>query len=326
MTPTIRTIVRNIEWEPFGGVRKYEVATGANLSNFNTVEYFKGSLAPGDTPEASVNKIACSPPSLGPQVDGTGRLRALLVSNGVGSGLGGDIFRQVYTWNADELRREQTCVERLGQTIETSQLFTYDNTRRLTSSTSTGSTVITKPVAPGSSRSYGYDRRGNLTSFTADGCTRSVTYLTGDREEIFSSMVPQSADPECNGRFSGPTLFFDADGRTSRKATAFYWWYADLGYAPDSSGLDTVVKSVGVTRAGSATANYSYRYDAFNRRRLKVYPFDSLEEFFYDVGNQMLTQRSGNVVGVATSYTVDDFVWLDGKAIAMVRGSFDLNY
>lgn len=57
-----------------------------------------------------------------------------------------------------------------------------------------------------------------------------------------------------------------------------------------------------------------------------MYPFDSEEEYFFDNGQQMLSQRSGNVVGTATEWTVDDFIWLDGKPIVIARGSFSSKY
>ena len=108
----------------------------------------------------------------------------------------------------------------------------------------------------------------------------------------------------------------------------WYWWDANLNYTSTSltAGLDSVVKSVAITRTGAAAANYSYRYDAFNRRRYKAYPFNGQEEFFYDTGQQLLSQRSGNVVGTATQWTVDDYIWLEGKPIAMIRGSFSSNF
>jgi len=286
------------------------------------VQYFKGTLASGDTQETSVGGISCSAPSGSSLPDGTGRTRALFV------GSNGSLLRQVYTWSADQLARQQTCVERLGQTTETSQSFTYDKTKRLTGTASTGFAQITAPVNPGSNRSYGYDRRGNRTTYSTDGCSRSIYYQTGDRDETFNFMAPQTADPECNGRFSGPTIQFDADGRGWRKGTAYWWWYADLNYVPNSlsSGLDSVMKSVTVNRTGAAPTTFNYRYDAFNRRRMKTYPFDSEEEFFYDSGQQLLTQRSGNVVGMATEWTVDDYIWLDGMPVAMVRGSFTSSF
>lgn len=86
------------------------------------------------------------------------------------------------------------------------------------------------------------------------------------------------------------------------------------------------MKSVTVGRANAVPTTYNYRYDAFNRRRMKTYPFDSEEEFFYDSGQQLLSQRSGNVVGTPTEWTVDDYIWLDGKPVAMVRGSFSTSY
>ena len=313
--PDTAVVVTNIEWEPFGGLVIYKMKTGAYpLKSLFPVEYFRGSLVGGDTQETSTNGISCTTPELNGASDGTGRTRALLVTNSNGTPVG-NILRQVYTWSAEQLQREQTCVGRLGQTVETSQAFLYDKTRRLVSSSSTENARMTVPFTVGTNRTYGYDLRGNRTSYEADACTRTSSWMTGPLSDLFNSMVPDSSDPECSGRFSGPSLFYDVDGRTSRKATAFYWWYADLNYTETgtSGGLDSVFKSVTVNRAGSAALNYSYRYDGSNRRRYKAYPFDSEEEFFYDTGQQLLSQRSGNLMATAKEWTVDDFIWLDGK-------------
>lgn len=106
---------------------------------------------------------------------------------------------------------------------------------------------------------YTYDRRGNRTGYVADGCVRDRYYLQGNQQaDIFSYMVPEPAS--CSAAMSGPTVVTDEDGRGARLGTAWWYWWADLGYQPNliSGGLDTVFKSVTVSRSGAAPLNYTY--------------------------------------------------------------------
>lgn len=53
-------------------------------------------------------------------------------------------------------------------------------------------------------------------------------------------------------------------------------------------------------------------------------PWSSVDEYFYDTGHQMLSDRGSNVVGeTATEYPEDDYIWLDGRPIALVRSRFN---
>jgi len=139
------------------------------------------------------------------------------------------------------------------------------------------------------SRSYAYDRRGNRTATSQDGCAKTYTSGGGSSLDLLSVEVPDSS-AGCMSRFSGYSYFPNNDGRTYSLATAYYWWSATMGLAstggspaPGNGGLDSVYKSVTL----NGTATYQYYYDAFNRRRMKAMPFDSKEEYFYDMGHQM---------------------------------------
>ena len=63
------------------------------------------------------------------------------------------------------------------------------------------------------------------------------------------------------------------------------------------------------------------------RRRAKLTPWSSTDEYFYDLGHQMLSDRGADVVGAsATSFPEDDYVWLGGRPVAFVRGKFSPNW
>lgn len=77
-------------------------------------------------------------------------------------------------------------------------------------------------------------------------------------------------------------------------------------------------------RWGTLNGVYSYFYDAFGRRRAKTTPWSTTDEYFYDTGHQMLSDRGSDTVGAsATTFPEDDYVWLGGRPVAVVRGKFN---
>lgn len=150
----------------------------------------------------------------------------------------------------------------------------------------------------------------------------------GGKDVLEAYTVPDSANANCLGQSSGPSYFYDGDGRVSRLATAYYWWYLDFGYSNAQAaqgGLDSVVKLVSITGAtGTVGSAYGYFYDAFNRRRYKGYPISGVaEEFFYDLGHQMLSSVGPDVIADSVVRIVDDYVWLAGRPVALIRGRLD---
>ena len=85
--------------------------------------------------------------------------------------------------------------------------------------------------------------------------------------------------------------------------------------------LDTVFKGVGVN--GMA---YDYFYDAQNRRRLKVYPLGPTDEFFYDMGHQMLVDQGNDSSATPSFYPDDDYIWLAGRPVVLIRGKLDTSW
>jgi hypothetical protein len=72
-------------------------------------------------------------------------------------------------------------------------------------------------------------------------------------------------------------------------------------------------------------AAYNYFYDAFAQRRFKSYPLDGVnDEYFHSVRNELLTDQGVDSITTSVAgYPVDDYVWLDGRPVAVVRGKFD---
>ncbi|MBL8915674.1 MAG: RHS repeat-associated core domain-containing protein [Archangium sp.] len=63
-----------------------------------------------------------------------------------------------------------------------------------------------------------------------------------------------------------------------------------------------------------------YYYDAFGRRRAKLSPDSKTDEFFYDLGHQMLSDRGNNTS--TSEWPETDYIWLAGRPVAMVRAKF----
>jgi len=70
-------------------------------------------------------------------------------------------------------------------------------------------------------------------------------------------------------------------------------------------------------------AVYGYYYDALGRRRAKSYPGGTIDEYFTDIGSQLLVDQGSNTVITPVGfYTVDDYVWLNGRPVVLIRGKF----
>ena len=100
-------------------------------------------------------------------------------------------------------------------------------------------------------------------------------------------------------------------------------WKYTTAWAQDSigAGIDSVFKSATFEVAGAQPRTWSYYYDAFGRRRAKLSPESATDEYFYDLGHQMLSDRGNNLS--TSERPEDDYVWLDGRPVVMVRGKFN---
>ncbi|MBZ4408933.1 hypothetical protein K8640_11960 [Myxococcus sp. XM-1-1-1] len=310
-----RTVVSNIAWEPYGGLRGYQM----DFSNggAQSVEYAlgdDGSVAPSGCAAAFPSAMAS---------DKTGRLRSLRVSSGAftpGAGSGGT-YKRTYTWQADQVARIDTCL--MGGTTPRTELYSHDRTLRLTSATRPG---MNDDAAGGAfaSQSFGYDRRGNRTVQSSNSVNLLMTYGTAPSAvDQLLSVTPQH---DAHQRVS---YAYDADGRVERKESGLYSsnlpaHVLDMDYGPAAatgkgSARETVFRTVSVN--GLA---YQYFYDAFGRRRAKSHPVNGVkDEFFHDVSNSLLVDQGWKDVLDPDYRTVDDYVWLAGRPLLVVRGRLD---
>ena len=294
------TIISSVQWEPYGGLRSYQVGGGVGQPT-RLVEYLPGDNA------ASPGCPAARPSSN----DATGRLRALWVST-VGGVAQGDVLKLTYTWQADQIIATDTCL--LGSTTPRTETFSYDATLRLTGAGRPAGNFAATGGAF-SSRSYAYDGRGNRTSAIADATALTSSYA--------ASQVDRLTGLSAAGALYGYTFSYDADGRVTTRlgpiiSSGSPVSRVDYAPGPDPGGAnDTVFKYVLVN--GSA---YNYFYDALNRRRSKSYPTNVSDEYFYDLGHQLLVDQGNSSLsfGLGTPM-LDEYVWLGGRPAALIRSN-----
>lgn len=317
-TPTL--LLSNISWEPYGGLRAYEFS-----STGQWVEYLRQGLL--ETPPSASTCTSLSASGWG-ATDGTGRLRAVTVSDAPFS-LGtptGNIFKQIYTWRGDQLVKQQTCHRNTG----TPQVedFNYDMLPRVTSS---GDGTVTT--------AFGYTQRGNRLTTTLSGA-----FNCGQDSTWWWTLGPWQIDLPYSTRwgtaFGGPTCnstrpasakynyWYDRDGRRITTWDETNRYNISTNYAQNiiGAGFENVYKTATLTLAGASPVVYSYFYDALGRRRAKTTPWSSTDEYFYDLGHQMLSDQGNNLVGSSpTELPEDDYVWLGGRPVTFIRSKFNPN-
>jgi len=315
---TFKTLLRNIQYEPYGSVAGYEhVAPTITTNNIVSVEYLPG--APSTLPTSQVCNAA-RPSSL----DGSGRLGALWVSKAaLGSG-SADLVRKTYTWKADQLVAEDSCTLTTTGTSSRTYFATpgtiangYDNTLQLVRASRPAGEFGAKGGAFGN-RNYTYDTRGNRKMETTDcfGWTNSYSTVHGDQ------LVSRAVTSGCN-LIPTPDLTvkygFDSDGRASRKS-----WQSPSNHSVEAkylsfdASIDAAHAAVGAVYK-AVTVNgliYEYYYDADGRRRAKLYPTGGKDEYLYDADNSLLEDRGLDGAG---GYTLDEYIWLGGRPVALLR-------
>jgi RHS repeat-associated protein len=308
-----KRLLSNIVWEPYGGLRGYTLHH-LESGTTSTVEYGLGS-------NGQVVPSGCGPlfPSSNPVEDPsdlTGRLRSLRVSSGtVPPGTGrGDLYQRNYTWQADQVVRTDTCL--LGSTTPQTETFTYDAVLRLTQATGGLSTT----GSAFGSRVYGYSPQGHRTSEQGDSLGWSHTYASASRPDWLSRRAATQG-------LLGYDYTADADGRALRKrwpplSTGAPAATLDFTPGPSAGGAaETVFQSLRVNGA-----LYEYRYDAWQRRWLKQYPGGVKDEFFYNLGPALLVDQGHASSTPSSSHPVDEYVWLAGRPVVMLRGRLDANW
>jgi RHS repeat-associated protein len=301
-------LLSGILWEPYGGLRGYALYHPASKSA-SAVEYMLGDDG-SQPPAGCTSKVPSAAKS-----DLTGRLRALRVGTGsFTAGVNsGDIYQRMYTWQADQVGQIDTCL--LKATMPRTETYSYDAALRLTGAW--GNT----DAAGGAftSRTYGYDGRGRRVSLNEDGVDATLSYEDGALLDRLASQAP-SADPLLDETWS-----YDADGRATRIERGHYAPNAPAHQVSWAFGPSASVAAAEVFRSATVNgATYEYFRDALGRRRAKVYPTGAKDEYFYGRGNELLTDMGvGSTAAVGGPYTADDYVWLDGRPVAMVRGRLD---
>ncbi|WP_223636890.1 RHS repeat-associated core domain-containing protein [Corallococcus sp. EGB] len=302
--------VSDILWEPYGGLRSYKI-NSPGAANPLYVEYSLGDNTSAPPTSPCTEGITSAP-------DYTGRQRSVWVSSAGFSWSGGhgNLYRRVYTWKGDEIIQEDTCL--LGGPTPTTVKYEYDGLGRLKNVTRPAGNVAAVGGTV-SSRSYGYDGRGNRISQVEDGTSLTLTHGTGALVDRLERRQGSSAGSMLDYQYS-----YDLDGRATGKrwvevaGAPVYQLQFNHG-ASVGGASETVFRSVDVN--GST---YEYFYDAMNRRRLKRYPTTVEDEFFYDMGHSLLVDRGNSSVvppvGGFTQYVDDTFVWLDNRPIMVVRG------
>jgi RHS repeat-associated protein len=305
---TPHTLVSHVSWEPYGGLRGYRMQFPATATTAS-VEYLLGDDA-GTVPAA---ECPSAPPSQAAS-DRTGRLRALWVSSGawpLGSGTG-DIYKRTYTWRADQVSRIQTCLRNAPSQTE---LFDYDRLLRLMTAR-TPAFASTGGAYQQSSADY--DTRGNRTRLWVDDAKRSFNYeYAGDRLLNYSSnrlgtRLQRNYGYSGDGQIMYVLWPTDSSGTSGRELTFTY----DTN--EQSAGNLMAFRTVQV-----GNASFDYWYDAYGRRRMKVFPTQQTQEFFYDSQRHLLEDRGIASLGQSAPYPLDEYVWLDGRPLVMVCGSLD---
>ncbi|RKH98181.1 RHS repeat-associated core domain-containing protein [Corallococcus sp. AB038B] len=304
-------VIEGIVWEPYGNLRGYQMNHPAT-SNSSAFEFMLGdntAVAPAACPTAAPNLSSG---------DMTGRLRSLRVSSGPFSpGAGnGDIYQRGYTWTGDQVARLDTCL--LGATTPRTETYAYDRTLRLVGAgRPTGNFAATGGAFD--SRTYQYDGRGNRTQMEEDGFIYDLSSGTAPAVDQLTGWGSSAT-----GSLLKYTLSHDVDGRVTQKR-----WAATMSGGPVYTLGFEYGQTVGVAteivfRAVNINGTYyNYFYDALGRRRLKSNPYGTTDEYFHSVTSRLLTDRGNNGLGTPIGhFTLDDYVWLAGRPVALVRGKF----
>ncbi len=274
---------------------------------------FHQSLAP--SPREIRNPIARGIDALGSSSMGAGTYTP--------GSANGSILKMNYTYSGDQVTRVDTCV--LDATTPRTESYGYDQLVRSTSGLQPNFAAVGGSF---SSRNYDYDGRGNRTTETLDACAPNanvLTYATGHPDQLTrrTSGCTNATPPSSLSH----GYVYDRDGRVSVKnwendssgtpGYALSFTYAEA-QAASGGAQDSVFKAVSVNGP-----LYNYFYDAFRRRRVKVYPLGNTDEYFHDLGHQLLVDQGNDSTSTANFHPDDNYVWLGGRPVVLIRGRMD---
>lgn len=306
-----RPLIRKVQYEPYGGLRAYEAATGGTPT---AVEWLTGSSHPSGT------NCGGRPD---PGSDTTGDIRALWVSRAPLDGRGaGDVYQQVYSWQGGVRVREDTCL--LGQPAHT---VCYGASCSKTGAVSGGydeklQLVSAQRLANGAqegafeSRRFSYDRRGNRAEEIRDG--QNVCYAYDG--ELLASVYHAGPSNTCSEAMAGSRgqleFTYDGNGRAISRAgagrQATFDYDGIVGEAVPTA-LASVYRTVNI-----GDMQIDSFYDASGRRWRKEYADGSYREFYW-VDAELREERA-EATGRITGGVLDSYVWLSGRPVALLRG------
>ncbi len=58
----------------------------------------------------------------------------------------------------------------------------------------------------------------------------------------------------------------------------------------------------------------------------KAYPTGVVDEYFYDLSKNLLEDRGNVSTAGAVGYSLDEYVWLDGRPVAVFRSGFNSSW
>ncbi|MGO9830218.1 MAG: RHS repeat-associated core domain-containing protein [Myxococcaceae bacterium] len=320
-----------ITWEPYGGVRGYQVSSPTASTTLGAVEYLLGDAST----VATLTSCPASRPSSS-NSDHSGRLRALWVSTGgytPSSPTGtGNIFARQYTWRGDQLVTQASCVLQSAGTPVTENFFSSGgvagyNARLQLEHASRPSGGMKATGGAWGERDYSYDLRGNRLTETTDCWSWAEKYDTLnplDDQLMSRAVTGSSCSATCQGfPFLTTNYSYDADGRMATLTTASDSVGPPLSLSFNASidgqaAVGAVYKAITVN--GST---YEYYYDADGRRRLKAYPDGEQDEYFYGPSDEIIEDHENCAGCVPSSNTLDEYVWLGGHPAILFRGSLN---
>ncbi len=305
------TLVSNVTWEPFAGIRGYAIKNPIQPSAAaGQVDYLQGQAA------NTLNPACGNQPQ--EAADGTGRVRAISVSKS------GSIYRRSYRWQGDALAQSDTCYLQQGAP-PLSEIYAYDKREQLTSAS-----MPNWISSGGAYRQFGfeYDARQNRMRTVPQFSSES-----GYVEALAAGISPDRLVSQTNAIMgSGPSKVdhafeFSIDGHVTRRVAAVdssnqasQTWSFDWGEASGATpahALETVMRAVAINASSTSAAWYNYFYDSDRERQLKVDPLGGENYFFWGGDHQLLEDVGpANTAGLRS---VDEYIWLDGRPLAVFR-------
>jgi RHS repeat-associated protein len=318
----------NITWTRDGLLSSYRAYTyqsrpadGALPTYKHTVSYDYAGGSDIETPPAS-----CSGSVAGGS-DGTRRLRRIrTVTDNWGRTLD-----QWYTWIADQVVSVDRCY--YGQSTPMNEYRRETGERGFDGKGQlTDTTVVTSGGGlTDSGRFFAYDSRGNRvrlgnhSTLPAPGFSNTHTgdeLVSAQAATVTASGATVDSTSRAHSFFS-----YDQDGRTTMRSaandtTGLPNWQTSYtfpyGAGATNGGYDSIIRAV--TVGGLA---YNYYYDGSNRRIRKSYPVaGATDDFFYDSAGRLVSERSFTFDINSNGNTVDEYVYLNGHAVGMLRSVF----